>query len=136
LRRLSAEQGEEAAALATQSLRLRSQPVKLGLLLRGDILVALDLVRLGGIDRDAAVDRGELAFEPHAGLAARRCARCDGGGRRVSHLGRCRRHAQNQDGQASAACAQEFRDRDSNHGVEPDPKRSFDDGSGGMVTKV
>jgi hypothetical protein len=64
LRRLPAEQGEEAAALAAQPLRLLTQAVKLGLLLRRGILVALDLVRFSGVDGGAAVQRRELAFEP------------------------------------------------------------------------
>src|SRR5438876_2966036 len=71
LRRLSTEQGEEPAALATQALRLLAEPIELGLLLGGRVLVALDLLGLGGIDADAAVERGELAFVSHANLAAR-----------------------------------------------------------------
>jgi hypothetical protein len=64
LRRLSAEQGEEAAALAAQALRLLAEAVDLGLLLCRGILIALDLVGLRGIDPGSAVDGGELAFEP------------------------------------------------------------------------
>ena len=70
LRGLAAEQREEAAALAAQPLRLLAQAVKFGLLLGRGILEALDLLGLGGIDRGAAVEGGELAFEPQAGLVA------------------------------------------------------------------
>ena len=73
LRRLSAEQREEAAALAAHTVRLLAQPIELGLLLGRRILVALDLLGPGRIERcAAAIDAGELAFEPQAGLAARR----------------------------------------------------------------
>ena len=64
MRGLSAEQGEEAAALAAEALRLLAEAVDLGLLLCRGILVALDLVGLRGIDACATVDGGELAFEP------------------------------------------------------------------------
>jgi len=71
LRRLSAEQGEEAAALATQALRLLAQAIELRLLLGRGVLVALDLLGLGRIARDPAVERGKLALESQTGLAAR-----------------------------------------------------------------
>ena len=64
LRRLSAEQGEEATALATQPLRLLAEPIELGLLFGCGVLVPLDLVGLAGVVGWAAVDDGELAFEP------------------------------------------------------------------------
>src|SRR5262249_31756193 len=107
LRGLSAEQGEEAAALATQPLRLLAEAVELGLLLGRCILVALDLVGLGGIDACATVHGGELVFEPQACLVAP--ARVGGGGcigsswsrstgrsrrhKRKGELRRCRRDA-------------------------------------------
>ena len=89
LRRLSAEQGEESAALTTQALRLLAEAIELGLLLGGGVLVALDLLRPRGIDRGAAVDGGELAFEPQTGLVARRRI---GSRRGVPELRRCRRN--------------------------------------------
>ena len=101
LRRLAAEQREKAAALATQALRLLAETVELGLLLRRGVLVALDLVRPGGIDGDAAIEGGELAFEPQAGLAAV-------AGILTGILGRGGRHAQNEDGQSNAQSAQQF----------------------------
>src|SRR5262249_61337919 len=70
LRRLPAEQREEAAALAAQFLRLLAKPIELGLLLGRGILEPLDLVGFGRVIR-AAIDHGALAFEPQAGLAAR-----------------------------------------------------------------
>ena len=79
LRRLPAEQREEAAPLATQALGLLAQAIELGLLLCRGVFVALDLVRLCRIDRGTAIDRGELAFEPQTGLAAR--GRVGSGGR-------------------------------------------------------
>ena len=69
LRRLAAEQREKASALATQAFELLAETVELGLLLCRGVLVALDLVR-PAVDTDAAVEGGELAFEPQAGLAA------------------------------------------------------------------
>src|SRR5262249_20803977 len=98
LRRLSAEHREEAAALAAVSLRLLAQAVHPRLLLAGGIFQAFALVGLGGIG-GAAVDRGELAFEPQAGLAALPGGRVIAGGRRVGAAGRkqelraCRRRA-------------------------------------------
>src|SRR6478736_7340652 len=97
LRRLAAEQREKAGALATQALRLLAETVELGLLLCRGVLVALDLVRPGGIDPDATIEGGELAFEPQAGLAA------------SGILGCGRRHAQNEDGQSDAQSAQRIR---------------------------
>ena len=128
LRRLAAEQREKAAALATEALRLLAETVELGLLLRRGVLVALDLVRPGGIDADAAIEGGELAFEPQAGLAA--------SGILPRILGCGRRHAQNEDGQSDAQSAQRIRDACHSHKLEPDPQLTVDDGSGGMVTKV
>jgi hypothetical protein len=61
---VSAEQGEEAAALAAQALRLLAEAVDFGLLLCRRILVAFDLLGLCGIDPGPAVDGGELAFKP------------------------------------------------------------------------
>jgi len=58
LRRLSAEQGEEAGALATQALRLLAEAVELGLLFCRGVLVAFDLFRLAGIGCAAAIDGG------------------------------------------------------------------------------
>src|SRR5262249_9503718 len=82
LRRLSAEQGEKAGALATQALRLLAEAVELGLLFCRGVLVAFDLFRLAGIDRGTAIDGGELAFEPQAHRVARAatlpCARKGG----------------------------------------------------------
>src|SRR5205807_4272634 len=65
LRRLSAEQGEEAAAFATDPPPLRGQPVEFALELVGAVLVAFDL---GGAPRvhRPAVDQGELALKPDA----------------------------------------------------------------------
>src|SRR4051794_2937526 len=128
LRRLAAEQREKAAALAAQALRLLTETVELGLLLRRGVLVALDLVRPGGIDPDATIEGGELAFEPQAGLAA--------SGILPGILGCGRRHAQNEDGQSDAQSAQRIRDACHSHKLEPDPQLTLDDGSGGMVTKV
>ena len=65
---MPAEQGEEAAALATQALRLLAEAIELRLLGRG-VLVALDLLGLGGIARDTAVERGKLALGSQTGLA-------------------------------------------------------------------
>src|SRR5262249_40288011 len=64
LRRLSAEQGEEAAALAAQALRLLAEAVELGLLLCRRVLVALDLLGPRGIGPRPPVARGEWACEP------------------------------------------------------------------------
>jgi len=90
LRRLSAEQGKEAAPLATQALGLLAQAIEFGLLLGRGVFVALDLVRLCRIDPGTAIDRGELAFEPETGLAAR--GRVGSGGRigRRHRIGRRR----------------------------------------------
>src|SRR5262249_29958757 len=93
LRRLSAEQREEAAARATQPLRLLAEPVEVGLLLARGILEALDLVGLGGVGAGAAVDQGELALEPQADRIAparRRILRRRAG---KAELRRCRRRA-------------------------------------------
>src|SRR5262249_7897787 len=124
LRRLSAEQGEKAAALATQALGLLAEAVELGLLLCRGVFVALYLLRLCG------GDRGELAFEAQAGLAARgrigsrgRVGSRDRVGRRRERKGelrRCGRGAKNENGQGGAQSAQDFRDRCANHGARPD----------------
>ncbi|TMJ45041.1 MAG: hypothetical protein E6G86_02605 [Alphaproteobacteria bacterium] len=92
LRRLSAEEREEAAALAPEALGLLAEAVELSLLLRHGLFVALDLFRSGGVDARAAIDRRELAFEPQTGLVA---PRHPGGGgrirsRRGDGAGRCR----------------------------------------------
>src|SRR5262249_8348978 len=132
LRRLPAEQGEKAAALATQTLGLLAEAVEFGLLLGRGVFIALDLLRLCGVDRGTAIDRGELAFEPQTGLAA--CARTGSRGRvgsgnrvrrrrgaeRKGELRRCGRSAENEDGQGRARSAQDFRDRCANHGARPD----------------
>src|SRR5262249_20539686 len=108
LRRLSAEQGEKAAALATQALGLLAEAVELGRQLWRGVFVTLDLLRLCGVDRGAAIDRGELAFEPQAGLAARGRVGSRGRvwsgdrvgrrrGERKRELRRCGRGAKNED---------------------------------------
>jgi hypothetical protein len=92
---------KEAAALATQALRLLAETVELGLLLRRRVLVALDLVRLGGIDRRRRGRGGELAFEPQAGLAAPAGI--------LTGILRCgRRHAQNRTGRPCPVRASDF----------------------------
>src|SRR5262249_16211677 len=57
LRRLAAEDRKEAATLAAHLLRLLIEAVELGLLFAGEVLVTLDLGRLGRIEA-AAVERG------------------------------------------------------------------------------
>ncbi len=88
LRRLAAEQRKESTALAAQALRLLDQPVELGLLLAGGILVAPDLLGCGRVEV-ATIDRGELALEPHAVLRARGHRIALRGGRNAI-LGGCR----------------------------------------------
>jgi hypothetical protein len=63
LRRLSAEQGKKSGTLAAQTLRLLPQAIELGLLLCRRLFGASDLLGLCRIE-SAAVDRGQLAFEP------------------------------------------------------------------------
>ena len=65
LRRLPGEQGEEAAAFAAGAFGLRQRAVEVGLLFGDRIFVMLDLIGARGIGA-AAVDHGELPFEPHA----------------------------------------------------------------------
>src|SRR5262249_13029949 len=69
LRRLPAAEQEEARALAAQSTRLRYRAVELELLFVDGIFVPVHLLAARGV-ADAAVERGELALEPHAGLAS------------------------------------------------------------------
>jgi len=57
LRRLPAEQREEPGAVAAHLLGLQGDAVELGLLLGCRILVAADLIVLGGITTAAAIDR-------------------------------------------------------------------------------
>ena len=85
LRRLAAENRKEAAALAAHLLRLLIEAIEVGLLLAGQVLVTLDLGRLGRIE-GAAVERGELAFVAQAGRVARGLA---GGGAGVYCCGVC-----------------------------------------------
>ena len=79
LRRLSAEQCEEAAALAAHAAGLLAEPVEVRLLAGDGFLVALDLIGARRV-HGAAIDAGQLAFQPQAGLAARRLP--GNGGRR------------------------------------------------------
>src|SRR5262249_2593030 len=132
LRRLPAEQGEKAAALATKPRGLLAEAVGSGLVLGRGVFIALDLLRLCGVDRGAAIDGGELAFEPQTGLAARARIGSRGrvgsrnwagrrrGGERKGELRRCGRSAENEDGQGRARSAQDFCDRCGNHGARPD----------------
>src|SRR5262249_33540955 len=133
LRRLSAEQGEKAGALATQALRLLAEAVELGLLFCRGVLVAFDLFRLAGIDRGTAIDGGELAFEPQAHRVARAATRpCVGNGRtrsgsawrrrgaeRKTELRRRRGSAQDERGQGDACHPQDSCDRCAHHGAGP-----------------
>jgi hypothetical protein len=59
-RRLTGEEREKAA-LAASPFGLRLQPVEVGLLFAGRLLVASDLIGAGGIVA-AAIDRGKLAL--------------------------------------------------------------------------
>src|SRR5262249_33910308 len=103
--------GEEAAALATEPLRLLAQAIELGLLLCRGLLVAFDLLRFRGIDAGAAIDGGKLAFEPQTDLVATARSRCIGrgrigrrsargcaGGERKAELRQCGRRAKNEGG--------------------------------------
>src|SRR5262249_50807751 len=65
LRRAIVEQREEAGGVATHALGLRGDAIKLTLLPRGRVLVAADLLVLGGIAAAAAaVDCRKLRFQP------------------------------------------------------------------------
>src|SRR5262249_24701825 len=68
LRRLPAAEQEEARALAPQPARLRYRAVELELLFVDGIFIPVHLLAARRV-ADAAVERGELALEPHAGLA-------------------------------------------------------------------
>ena len=81
LRRLPAEQGEEAAAFAAHAPALRGEAVELGLLAVRYVLGPLDLGRARRIVV-AAVERCELAFEPKTDRVALRGARRGAGIRR------------------------------------------------------
>src|SRR5690606_8958034 len=65
LRRLSAEQREEAGGIAAHAARLLGDAVELGLLALGRRLVAPDLFGAGRFTA-VAVDHRELGFEPLA----------------------------------------------------------------------
>src|SRR5581483_7700177 len=111
LRRAIVEQREEAGRVAAHALGLRGDAVELALLLGGGVLVAADLLVLGGIAAAAAaVDCRKLRFQPRtdridrgrrarSGRARRRRRRR--GRRARAHLGeragvQC--HAANEDG--------------------------------------
>src|SRR5262249_29307724 len=82
LRRLSAEQGEKAGAVAPGRLVCVAGAVGLGLCFGRGVLGAFALFGLAGIDRGTAFDGGELAFEPQAHRVARAATRpCVGNGR-------------------------------------------------------
>ncbi len=86
LRRILVEQREKAGAVAAHALGLRGDAVELALLARLRLLVAADLLVLGGIaGAGAAVDGGKLHLEPLAYRIARRRA---GLGRTARHLGK------------------------------------------------
>ena len=101
LRRLPVEQREEARAVAAHPLGLRGHAVELALLARLRVLVAADLLVLGGVARTgAAVDGGKLDFKALAdrisGCAGRRTGlwrtglrgRCTRGRSAGGHLGK------------------------------------------------
>ena len=66
LRRLAAEQREEAGGIAAHALGLHGDAVELGLLAGLGILVAADLLLARGVASAAAIQRGELALQAHA----------------------------------------------------------------------
>ena len=72
LRRRVAEDREEAGAFAAHAARLRHQPVDLELLAVDRVFGAANLVGAGRIVI-AAVERGELGFQPLAGRVRRGC---------------------------------------------------------------
>ena len=74
LRRLVVEQREEAGAVAAHALGLLGDAIQLGLLPRGRVLIAADLLVLGGIAAAAAVDGRELRLESRADRIDRRAA--------------------------------------------------------------
>src|SRR5262249_58157245 len=100
-----------------------AEAVEFGLLLGRGVFIALDLLRLCGVDRGAAIDRGELAFEPQTGLAA--CGRVGsrgrvgsgdrvrrrGGGERKGEMRRCGRSAEKENWPSRLASAREHCDR-------------------------
>src|SRR5262249_45537458 len=63
---LAAEQREESRAVAAHLLGLQRHAIELRLLLGGRLLIAADLIVLGGIAAAAAIDRRELRFETRA----------------------------------------------------------------------
>jgi len=83
---LSAPEQEEAGALAAEPARLGDGAVELELLAVHRLLEAAGLLagrRVG----DAAVERGELALEPDAGLASSRVHGAGRGGRVALRMG-------------------------------------------------
>ena len=89
LRRLAGEQREEPGTVAAHALGLLGDAIELGLLLGGGILVAADLVVLGGIAAAAAVDGRQLRFQPRAHRIDRRALRRGGGAPDSSAPGLC-----------------------------------------------
>ncbi len=133
LRRLAAEQGEEAAARATHPLGLLTEAVELALLLADDLLVAPDLLGARRVD-GAAIDPGKLALEPQAGLVARRRPWNGGGGR--CELCRCRSGESQEQQRDGAQSARRFGDRCFNHGTGARPEARNRGSSAAMVSKV
>src|SRR5262249_38514841 len=89
-----------AGTVATHAPCLRGEAIKVRLLLGRGILIAADLLVLGGIVTTAPVDCGKLGFRPRAdpvyGPCPRRALRNPPRGQGRIHLRR-RRHAQHGD---------------------------------------
>ncbi|MHC2825586.1 hypothetical protein ACVMBY_009146 [Bradyrhizobium huanghuaihaiense] len=66
LRLLAVEQREEAGGVAAHALGLHGDAVELGLLLGLGILITANLLLARGVATAAAIERGELTFQPCA----------------------------------------------------------------------